>query len=82
MNHKAFCRCIRCVDAKLKLQSGKPKRFLPKHVMNEILEKSAKQEELMLFKGYILQECPACLHHSYMKISPVMKCLLCCHQIK
>lgn len=78
---KAYCTCPRCSDARDFERAGKPKRFLPKFVKEQIAEKHFKDQEMMLWKGYILNQCPACRHKTYMKIEPIMTCPACCHKI-
>jgi protein-arginine kinase activator protein McsA len=81
-DHKAWCDCKRCTEAKKQASAGKKGRFLPKHVLNGIIEKKAREEESMLSQGKALIECPNCHHKTYMKIGPVMKCGCCMYEIK
>ena len=77
MDHKAFCCCRRCVEAREFLK-GKQKRKLPLHVREQWMQKRMKEEEEMLLQGRMLFTCPACGHTAYAKIGRQMKCECCC----
>lgn len=77
-DHKAWCCCKRCEDARQLLKSLRPKRSLPPGVREQWLSKKAKEEEEMLVRGYILFQCPECGHRAWTKISRQMKCGCCC----
>jgi hypothetical protein len=82
MDHKAWCSCKRCQEARDIERAGKPKRVLPQGILLGFQEKKAKEENEMLIKGMILMSCPSCKHTTYMKIGPVMKCGCCMYEIK
>lgn len=77
MQHKAFCNCKLCAAARDKLKQLGPRRKLPPGVVQQWLDKRAKQEEEMLLKGYILFTCPSCKHTAFAKIGRQMKCECC-----
>ena len=77
MDHKAWCTCKHCEEARKLQRTLRGDRKLPRFVMEQYRQKKLAEEEQMLLLGNILMECPHCKHTSYMKIQPVMRCTLC-----
>lgn len=78
MDHKAWCNCELCETAR----RMKPKRKLPRFVIEQYKQKLLIKEDEMLRSGFILMDCPYCGHTSWSKIGPIMKCGCCCKEIK
>jgi hypothetical protein len=81
MDHKAWCTCTHCQEARNLQKSLRGNRKLPRFVMEQYRQKMLVEEQNQLDLGNILMECPKCKHTSFMKIQPVMKCTLCCNTI-
>lgn len=76
-DHKAYCDCRLCTEARHAERAGKPRRFLPEHVRLLLESRQSREEEFQLSQGRILFSCPDCKHRCYTKIGPVMKCEAC-----
>ena len=83
-NHRANCYCKLCQLAREKEEqlSPKPKRKVPRAVMEAWKEKQAKQQELELWNGVMSIECPHCHHFVKVKVGPTIKCTACAKEIK
>ena len=73
------CQCSKCLQANAILNSGKPKRYVPQHILNQMQAKRQAEQELQLWRGYINIQCPKCQHYVDMKIGPQMQCPRCKH---
>ena len=76
-NCKRDCRCVICSKTDEKLNSLRPKRHLPQHVLEQIRAKSFKREQEDLAQGIMLVECPRCHHSVRIKVGPMFSCTAC-----
>lgn len=76
-DHSYKCRCPTCLEADKRIAAGKPKRQVPRFVLEAWKEKQNREANNELQFGYMEIQCPFCRHYFKVKISPSITCLRC-----